>query len=88
MENRAIMAMDDVGGESSDEDPDSEVEEQPSQESEQQEAADEDLHVYEEDPTRLPRNPEDPLPEERDKHWMTHLPYRDWCTVCVNARGS
>ena len=75
MENRAIMAVDDGGGESSDEDLDSEVEEPPSQESKQQEAAGEDLHGNEEAPIRLPRNPEDPLPEERDKHWWTHLPY-------------
>ena len=87
MENRAIMAVDDGGGESSDEDLDSEVEEPPSQESKQQEVAGEDLHGNEEAPIRLPRNPEDPLLEERDKHWRTHLPYRAWCTVCVKARG-
>ena len=36
---------------------------------------------------RQPRNPKDPLPEERDQHWKTHLPYRAWCPVCVKARG-
>jgi len=87
MENRAIMAVDDGGGESSDEDLDSEVEEPPSQESKRREVAGEDLHGNEEAPIRLPRNPEDPLLEQRDKHWRTHLPYRAWCTVCVKARG-
>ncbi len=36
---------------------------------------------------KLPRKPRDPLPEELDRHWRSHLPYRAWCTVCVKARG-
>ena len=25
--------------------------------------------------------------QERDEHERTHLPYRDWCDICVKARG-
>ena len=25
--------------------------------------------------------------KERDEHERTHLPYRDWCDVCVRTRG-
>lgn len=28
-----------------------------------------------------------PTKEEREKHAVTHLPYRSWCEVCVAARG-
>ena len=24
---------------------------------------------------------------EKDKHNMTHIPYRAWCPICVRARG-
>ena len=34
-----------------------------------QEPIEEELHGEEEAPIRVPRNPEDPLPEERDRHW-------------------
>ena len=43
-------------------------------------------HV-EEAPMRLPRNPSDPTPEEREKHNKTHVPHRPWCAVCMSARG-
>ena len=36
---------------------------------------------------RLPSNPSDPAPAERDKHNKTHLPRRPWCSVCVQARA-
>ena len=41
----------------------------------------------EEAPIRRPRNPSEPTPEEKEKHWAVHLPYRSWCPVCVKARG-
>ena len=25
--------------------------------------------------------------QERDEHERTHLPHRDWCDMCVKARG-
>ena len=37
---------------------------------------------------RLTRNPADPTPEERSRHDATHLPYRPWCPVCVEARAA
>ena len=36
---------------------------------------------------RTARNPAEPTPEERRRHWLTHLPPRSWCTVCQKARG-
>ena len=36
---------------------------------------------------RRPRNPSEPTPEEKEKHWAVYLPYRSWCPVCVKARG-
>ena len=41
----------------------------------------------EEAPMRLPRNPSDPTPDEREKQNKTHAPHRPWCAVCVSARG-
>ena len=38
-------------------------------------------------PIRMPTNPADPTPEERERHYATHLPYRSWCPVCVQARA-
>ena len=46
-----------------------------------------DGEPVEEAPMRLPRNPSDPTPEEREKHNKTNLPHRPWCAVCVSARG-
>ena len=43
--------------------------------------------AYEEAPMRLPSNPSDPTPDERNKHNKTHLPHRPWCSVCVKARA-
>ena len=51
---------------------------------------DEDLQSQqcnEEAPIRRPRNPSEPTPDEKERHWATHLPYRSWCPVCVKARG-
>ena len=33
------------------------------------------------------RTPKEPSLEERIAHRLTHLPYRNWCEVCVEARG-
>ena len=41
----------------------------------------------EEAPIKRPRNPSEPTPEEKEKHWAVHLPCRSWCPVCVKARG-
>ena len=38
----------------------------------------------EETPINRPRNPSEPTPEEKEKHY---LPYRSWCPECVKARG-
>ena len=32
------------------------------------------------------KGPKTPTKEEVDAHNLIHLPYRDWCTVCVRAR--
>ena len=43
-----------------------------------------DAHIgCEEAPIRLPSNPFDPTPAEREKHNKTHLPHRPWCSVGV-----
>ena len=31
--------------------------------------------------------PEAPTAKEREEHARTHLPFRQWCDVCVKARG-
>ena len=33
------------------------------------------------------RNPADPMSEETARHDATHLPFRPWCPVCVEARA-
>jgi hypothetical protein len=44
--------------------------------------------VREEVPVKRPKNPSDPTPEEKERHCaMGHLPYRPWCSVCVQARA-
>ena len=35
---------------------------------------------------RVP-NPADPTPAERERHNATHVPYRPWCSICVEANG-
>ncbi len=42
------------------------------------------------DGSRIPRtvtSPIRPSAEDVDKHYMTRRPYRNWCPVCVKARG-
>ena len=42
----------------------------------------------EEDYVRKLKDPKLPSQAEVEKHWsMAHCPYRDWCPVCVQARG-
>ena len=31
--------------------------------------------------------PRKPRKEEVDAHDLSHLPYRNWCQICVRARG-
>ena len=31
--------------------------------------------------------PAQPTPQERAEHELTHLPYRSWCTICVQSKG-
>ena len=28
-----------------------------------------------------------PTSEERERHYKTHVPFRPWCSVCVEAQG-
>ena len=37
-------------------------------------------------PTLL-RNPIQPSAEDAERHDATHVPYRNWCPICVAARG-
>ena len=32
-------------------------------------------------------DPRRPSQEEVDEHELTHLPYRNWCPICVKAKG-
>ena len=41
----------------------------------------------EEPPVQILRDPGCPTLEERDRHECTHMPYRAWCPVCVEAKG-
>ena len=38
-------------------------------------------------PIRMPRIPVQPTAEDIAAHKCTHLPHRDWCEVCVQARA-
>ena len=74
---------------SSSSDTDSEVAEKPTIEEEHLDDVEEDVcqPCNEDAPIKRPRNPTGPTPEEKEKHWATHLPYRSWCPICVKARG-
>ena len=41
----------------------------------------------EEVPVKIIKDPGMPTKEEKERHDMTHNPYRSWCPVCVEARG-
>ena len=56
------------------------------------EASGEDLEKNEADitaepPIRVARDPGNPTTEERNRHNVTHMPYKPWCPVCVEAKG-
>ena len=36
---------------------------------------------------KLVTDPRLPTEKEVEKHCLTHLPYRNWCSVCVAAKG-
>ena len=41
-------------------------------------------------PQVLPREariPQEPHPLEKRLHSLTHMPHKDWCDICVKARG-
>ena len=33
------------------------------------------------------KNPGSPTREELDHHYLTHMPYRSWCPICVQGKG-
>ena len=75
-----------------DADEDDSTDEEPAAEAghdhQRQEIAEEVLFENEEAPMRISKNPKDPSPDERERHWKCgHLPYRAWCPVCIKARG-
>ncbi len=41
----------------------------------------------EERPAKTLRSPMKPTAEAVEAHYATHLPYRNWCPVCVRAKG-
>ena len=32
-------------------------------------------------------DPKLPTQKEVDEHYLTHLPYRNWCPICVKSKG-
>ena len=38
-------------------------------------------------PIRTATDPGCPTTEELNEHYLTHLPHRSWCPVCIKARG-
>ncbi len=32
-------------------------------------------------------DPRRPMKQEVDDHELTHVPYRNWCPICVRAKG-
>ena len=49
-----------------------------------------DIEVEEDTGHRAPKKvqrPDLPAQNENDEHYITHLPYRSWCTHCVRGRG-
>ena len=41
----------------------------------------------EDPPVIIARSPYSPTQDEKEKHNATHLPYGNWCPVCVQAKG-
>ena len=48
-----------------------------------------DIHaeMNEEAVVREVRDPGCPTYEERERHNKTHIPFRPWCPICVEAKG-
>ena len=40
-----------------------------------------------ESPVKVVRDPGCPSAEELERHNATHVPYRAWCPICVEAKG-
>ena len=38
-------------------------------------------------PAKGIKSPEQPTPQERAEHNLTHLPFRSWCPLCVQSKG-
>ena len=38
-------------------------------------------------PVRIAKCPGAPTQKEVDDHYVSHIPYRSWCQVCVKAKG-
>ena len=51
------------------------------------EGAEEEEEQEEEVECKVCKDPGEPSQQERDEHDVTHLPYRPWCRVCVEAKG-
>ena len=47
---------------------------------------DAEIEIEEADVPRVPAKVYTPTPEEYNKHCATHLPYRNWCPICVQAK--
>ena len=45
------------------------------------------IEENEEAPVVVANSPYNPTHEEKERHYATHLPYRNWCPVCDQARG-
>ena len=43
--------------------------------------------VEEEIKTSLLKDPGSPTQEEVDRHYVTHMPFRSWCPVCVQGKA-
>ena len=42
----------------------------------------------EEAPIKISKSPYMPTSDERERHYVSgHLPYRNWCHVCIQAKG-
>ena len=47
---------------------------------------DAEIEIEEADVPRVPAKVYTPTPEEYNKHCATHLPYRNGCPICVQAK--
>ena len=48
----------------------------------------EELTAEEEtEPKKAVATPDQPTKADIDHHWLDHLPFRNWCSVCVEGRG-